>query len=104
MKKIVVAMLVALLVLSVMSVSALAGDQGLLGRLTKLNVDEDRLNADIADFFFSHMPFSGYKFFDTMDSMIMALQSGTIAGLSADEFTKDYLISRTDGFVEYTNP
>ena len=104
MKKIVVAMLVALLVLSVMSVSALAGEQGLLGRLTKLNVDEDRLNADIADFFFSHMPFSGYKFFDTMDSMIMALQSGTIAGLSADEFTKDYLISRTDGFVEYTNP
>ena len=104
MKKIVVAMLVALFVLSVLSVSALAGDQGLLGRLTKLNVDEDRLNADIADFFFSHMPFSGYKFFDTLDSMVMALQSGTIAGLAADEFTADYLISRTDGFVEYTNP
>lgn len=93
-----------MLVISSLGVPALAGDQGLLGRLTKLNVDEDTLNADIADFFFSHMPFSGYKFFDTMDSMVMALQSGTIAGLSADEFTKDYLISRTDGFVEYTNP
>ena len=61
---------------SVLSVPALAGKQGLLGRLTKLNVDEDTLNADIADFFFSHMPFSGYKFYDTLDSMVMALQSG----------------------------
>ena len=104
MKKVTIVMLIALLILCALSVSALAGDQGELGRLTKLNVDEDTLNADIADFFFSHMPFSGYKFFDTMDSMVMALQSGTIVGLSADEFTKDYLISRTDGFVEYTNP
>ena len=56
-----------------LSVPALAGKQGLLGRLTK---HEDTLNADIADFFFSHMPFSGYKFYDTLDSMVMALQSG----------------------------
>ena len=104
MKKVTILILIALLALSALTAPAIAGDQGELGRLTKLNVDEDTLNADIADFFFSHMPFSGYKYFDTMDSMVMALQSGTIAGLSADEFTTDYLISRTDGFVEYTNP
>lgn len=103
MKKVTAMLLSGFLGISVLSVPAFAGDQEPLGRLTKLNVDEDTLNADIADSYFSDMPFSGYQFFDTMDSMVMALQSGTIAGLSADEFTKDYLISRTDGFVEYKN-
>ena len=103
MKKVTVMMLIAVLALSALSVPALAEDQGELGRLTKLNVDEDTLNADIA-YFFDYMPFSGYKYFDTMESMVMALQSGSIAGLAADEFTKDYLISRTDGFVEFINP
>ena len=107
MKKITM-LIVLLYVLNVLaglaSIPAFAGNQGLLGRLTKLNVDEDTLNADIADFFFSHMPFSGYKFYDTLDSMVMALQSGIIAGLSTDEFTKDYIISRNKGFVEYKNP
>ena len=84
--------------------AAFAGNQGLLGRLTKLNVDEDTLNADIADFFFSHMPFSGYKFYDTLDSMVMALQSGIITGIATDEFTKDYIISKNSSFVEYKNP
>lgn len=104
MKKMLMLALVALLALFTLSTSAIAGDAGPLGRLTKLNVDEDTLNADIADFFFSHMPFSGYKFFDTMNSMVMALHSGVIDGLSADEFTTAYLISRTDDFVAYTNP
>ena len=84
--------------------AAFAGNQGLLGRLTKLNVDEDTLNADIADFFFSHMPFSGYKFYDTLDSMVMALQSGIITGIATDEFTKDYIVSKNSSFVEYKNP
>ena len=52
---------VLIVLLCFLNVPAFAGDQGLLGRLTKVNVDEDTLNADIADFFFSHMPFSGYK-------------------------------------------
>ena len=52
---------VLIMLLCLLNVPAFAGDQGLLGRLTKVNVDEDTLNADIADFFFSHMPFSGYK-------------------------------------------
>ena len=103
MKKFTVMMLIALLTLSTLAVPALAEDQGLLGRLTKLNVDEDTLNAEIA-YFFDYMPFTGYKYFDTLDSMVMALQSGSITGMAMDEFTKDYLISRTDGFAEYINP
>ena len=94
---------VLIMLLCLLNVPAFAGDQGLLGRLTKLNVDEDTLNADIADFFFSHMPFSGYKFYDTLDGMVMALQSGIIAGIATDEFTKDYIISRNSSFVEYKN-
>lgn len=103
MKKIVAVILAALLALCALGVPTLAEDQGLLGRLTKLNVDEDTLNAEIA-YFFDYMPFSGYKYFDTLDSMVMALQSGSISGLAMDEFTKDYLISRADSFAEYINP
>ena len=105
MKKITILIVLLYFVMNVLAgVPAFAGNQGLLGRLTKLNVDEDTLNADIADFFFSHMPFSGYKFYDTLDSMIMALQSGIITGIATDEFTKDYIISKNSSFVEYKNP
>ncbi|MBQ3457674.1 MAG: transporter substrate-binding domain-containing protein [Synergistaceae bacterium] len=105
MKKITILIVLLYFVMNVLAgVPAFAGNQGLLGRLTKLNVDEDTLNADIADFFFSHMPFSGYKFYDTLDSMVMALQSGIITGIATDEFTKDYIISKNSSFVEYKNP
>ena len=104
MKKITMLIVLLCLLNVLASIPAFAGNQGLLGRLTKLNVDEDTLNADIADFFFSHMPFSGYKFYDTLDSMIMALQSGIITGIATDEFTKDYIISKNSSFVEYKNP
>ena len=103
MKKVIILMLAVLMAVSMLAVPTLAEDQGRLGRLTKLNVDEDTLNAEIA-YFFDYMPFSGYKYFDTLDSMVMALQSGSIAGMAMDEFTKDYLISRTSGFAEYINP
>ena len=102
MKKIVVAMLVALLVLSVLSVSALAGDQGELGRLTKLNVDEDTLSEAITESYFDMVPFSGYRFFDNLNSMIAALASGRIAGMALDEYTAQYLLSRTEEFAIYT--
>ena len=103
MKKIIAVILAALLAFCALGIPAMAEDQGLLGRLTKLNVDEDTLNAEIA-YFFDYMPFSGYKYFDTLDSMVMALQSGSITGMAMDEFTRDYLISRSDGFAEYINP
>ena len=46
MKKAICLILVALLALSTLGLPALAGDQGELGRLTKLNVDEDTLTQE----------------------------------------------------------
>lgn len=102
MKKVTVLMLIVLLALSALSVPALAGDQGELGRLTKLNVDEDTLSEAITESYFDLVPFSRYRFFDNLNSMIAALVSGRIAGMALDEYTAQYLLSRTDEFAIYT--
>jgi polar amino acid transport system substrate-binding protein len=102
MKKVTVVMLIALLIFSVLSVPALAGDQGELGRLTKLNVDEDTLSEAITESYFDLVPFSRYRFFDNLNSMIAALASGRIAGMALDEYTAQYLLSRAGEFAIYT--
>ena len=102
MKKVTVMMLIALLALSALSVPALAGDEGELGRLTKLNVDEDTLSEAITESYFDLVPFSRYRFFDNLNSMIAALVSGRIAGMALDEYTAQYLLSRTGEFAIYT--
>lgn len=101
MRKSVLLALILLLALTCIVVPTMAEEKGILGRLTKLGVDEDTLNADIADFFFSKMPFSRYKYFDSLNSMLLALNSGDITGLTVDEFTGRYLLSRTEDFTEY---
>ena len=53
MKKAICLILVALLALSTLGLPALAGDQGELGRLTKLNVDEDTLTQAIMESYMS---------------------------------------------------
>ena len=102
MKKVIIMMLIALLALSMLSVPALAGDQGELGRLTKLNVDEDTLSEAITESYFDLVPFSRYRFFDNLNSMVAALASGRIAGMALDEYTAQYLLSRNEEFVIYT--
>ena len=102
MKKVIIMMLIALLALSMLSVPALAGDQGELGRLTKLNVDEDTLSEAITESYFDLVPFSRYRFFDNLNSMIAALTSGRIAGMALDEYTAQYLLSRNEEFAIYT--
>ncbi len=101
MKKVIVLMLIVLLALSALSVPALAGDQGELGRLTKLNVDEDTLSEAITESYFDLVPFSRYRFFDNLNSMIAALASGRIIGMALDEYTAHYLLSRTEEFAIY---
>ena len=95
-------MLITMLALSALSVPALAGNQGELGRLTKLNVDEDTLSEAITESYFDLVPFSRYRFFDNLNSMIAALASGRITGMALDEFTAQYLLSRTEEFAIYT--
>ena len=104
MKKAICLILVALLALSTLGLPALAGDQGELGRLTKLNVDEDTLTQAIMESYFDKVPFSRYRFFDNLNSMIGALVSGSIAGMALDEFTAEYLLSRTDEYAIYNPP
>ena len=104
MKKAICLILVALLALSTMGLPALAGDQGELGRLTKLNVDEDTLTQAIMESYFDKVPFSRYRFFDNLNSMIGALVSGRITGMALDEFTAEYLLSRTEEYAIYNPP
>ena len=104
MKKTICLILVTLLVLSAWSLPALAGDKGELGRLTKLNVDEDTLSQAIMESYFDKVPFSRYRFFDNLNSMIGALVSGRIAGMALDEFTAKYLLSRTEEYAIYNPP
>lgn len=104
MKKLTLLVLAALLALSALSIPAIAEEQGLLGRLTKLNVDEATLTDAIAESYFDKVPFSGYQFFDTLNSMTAALSSGRIAGLAVDEHTAHYLLSRSEEFAIYTAP
>ena len=104
MKKAICLILVALLALSTLGLPALAGDQGELGRLTKLNVDEDTLTQAITESYFDKVPFSRYRFFDNLNSMIEALVSGSIAGMALDEITAEYLLSRTEEYAIYNPP
>ena len=62
--------IIVLLGLSVLNAAALAEEQGELGRLPKLNVDEDTLSEAILESYFSKVPFSRYRFFDNLNSMV----------------------------------
>ena len=76
----------------------------LLGHLTKLGVDEETLNADLAEPFFSLTPFTSFKYFNTLYGMVAALLSGRIAAFEIDKYTADYLISRTKQYAAFNLP
>ena len=96
--------IIVLLMLSELNTAALAEEQGVLGRLTKLNVDETTLTEAISESYFSKVPFSRYQFFDNLNSMVSALASGHINGMALDEYTAKYLLSRTEEFTIYNPP
>lgn len=80
----------------------LAEEESALGLLSPQGVSEDELNENLKDILFNVLPFSGYRFFDTFNSMITALNSGTIAGIETDEYVAGYIFSHLDGFASYT--
>ena len=61
MKKVIILMLAVLMAVSMLAVPTLAEDLGRLGRLTKLNVDEDTLSEAITESYFDLVPFSRYR-------------------------------------------
>ena len=75
-----------------------------LGRLTKLGISEEALNAKVEEGSIELPLFSGFRYFDTYNSMIAALESGSIGAINVDEYMVNYLISRTDSFAPFKNP
>lgn len=74
-----------------------------LGHLTKLGVEEAVLNNQIRNTSaFEDIPFSEYRYFDTLNSMILALDSGAIDGFITNEFTYDFLQSRDGRYSTYS--
>ena len=89
------------LVLCTAMVTACLAEQGEIGILTQLGVSEDELNENLKDILFNVMPFSGFKYFETFNSLISALNSGTIEAIEADEYVSSFLFSRMEGFTRY---
>ncbi len=80
-----------------------AESQKPLGHLTKLGVDENTLNENIRNTSaFTDIPFSEYRYFDTLNSMILALNKGDIDGFITNEYTYDYLKSQSDLYSTFS--
>lgn len=96
--------LILLLAVGIMGTCAGAqADEKPLGHLTKLGVEEDVLNEQIRDSSaFEDIPFSEYKYFDSLNSMILALDSGVIDGFITNEYTYDFLKAREDRYSTYS--
>ena len=99
MKKLLACLMV--LVLCINMVTVCFAEQGEIGILTQLGVSEDELNENLQDILFNVMPFSGFKYFDTFNSLISALDSGTIEAVEADEYVSSFLFSHMEGFARY---
>ena len=81
-----------------------AENEMILGHLTKLGVDEETLNADLAEPIFSLTPFARFKYFNTLYGMAAALMSRRIAAFDIDKHTVDYIISRTKRYAVLNLP
>ena len=108
MKKIMLFSLIFIFILTACYFSASAATEKTekepAGVLTLVGVDEDTLNKVLDDIHvFDDLPYSGYKYFDNLNSMIMGLQSGVISMIATDEYTAGYLISRSDAFAPLTS-
>lgn len=73
----------------------------ILGNLSKMGVTDEQLNIDLKEVYFAISPFTSIKFFDNLNSMLAALNSGRIVAFCIDEYTADYLISRTGQYVKF---
>jgi polar amino acid transport system substrate-binding protein len=79
---------------------------GDIGRLSKLNITEDKLNEVLKDIMVDSIC-NKYVFYDTLTDMLMALNRGDIVVLENDQNTVRYIVSRNEGIVDrppYLNP
>lgn len=95
--------LIAFLLVSALCLAMTAGcfaDENEIGIMTQFSVSAEELNEKQVAFF-SAVPFSGFKFFDTFSNMVIALQSGKIGAIETDESVAGFLLSHTDGLARY---
>lgn len=91
-----------ILLLIIGTMSACIGEEKPLGHLTKLGVEEATLNEQIRKSVFEDIPFSEYRYFDSLNSIILALDSGAIDGFVINEYTYDFLRSRDSRYSTYS--
>ena len=82
----ILALVLALCVSALGACLAEQPEKPLLGKLTKLAVGEELLNAKVEEGAIELALFSGFKFFDNYNSMIAALESGSVRALNIDEY------------------
>ena len=75
-----------------------AQDYGYLGRLSKLNVSDEELNEAVKDHIDQYV-YSGFIFYDNLNSMLMALNNGEIGMLAIDLNSANYIASRHENCV-----
>ena len=99
MRKLAVCIVVSLLCL-IMLTNCFA-DEKEIGILTQFSVSEEELNENIQESFFKAIPFTGFKFFDSFNTLVTALETGTIGAIETDDYVSGYLLSHMDGLARY---
>ena len=99
MRKLAVCILVSMLCLF-MLMNCFA-EENEIGILTQFGVSEDELNENIQESFFKAIPFSGFRFFDSFNNLVTALEAGKIGAIETDEYVSGYLLSHADGLARY---
>ena len=100
MRKLVVCMLA--MVLCLITLADCFADENEIGILTQFSVTAEELNEKQVAFF-SAVPFTGFRFFDTLNNLVIALESGTIGAIETDENVAGFLLAQRDGLARY-NP
>ncbi len=105
MKKMTAWALILLLCLGALGVGvAEQAEKQPLGKLTKLGISEEELNAKVEDGLVELSLFSGFRYFDNYNSMISALESGGIAAINIDGYMLGYLLSRSKDLAQLKHP
>ena len=79
------------------------GENGLIGRLSKLNITAEEMSATIQPDI-NGVVYSGFAFYDNLNSMLLALNNGDIAAFYIDENTARYIDARNEAFVSRKDP
>lgn len=78
-------------------------ENGLIGRLSKLNITAEEMSAAIQPDI-NGVVYAGFAFYDDLNSMLLALNNGDIAAFYIDDNTARYIDARNEAFVSRKDP